>query len=273
MLTDYMAAMIPLIASGQTTALSSRKSLPRCRTICAHDLPYQSLASSWSRGYRRTAKSRQDRVPGDRSRRRQQRANRRPDLSGYPGRRGAVDARQSRQRQRAAVHRRRDPNPRCGSKIINGKLHGEQETNKLTSLIRNAFIEHWEREGEDLRAIKMRAMQQSDLDRVNLFCERHAPLKLDPAKMLRTATEIDGCGRQRSASPSSWPMGSQPPSAPPSSAPRSRRSMATAVSATAASTGPSSARARPSCSTKRSTRSRTSSNCCSPPPPRPRSSW
>ena len=79
----------------------------------------------------------------------------------------------------------------AAAKIINGKLRGEQETNRLTSLIRNAFIEHWEREGEDLKAIQMRAMQQSDLDRVNLFCQRHAPLKLDPAVMLRTATQID----------------------------------------------------------------------------------
>ena len=77
------------------------------------------------------------------------------------------------------------------AKIINGKLNGEQEMNRLTALVRNAFIEHWEREGEDLRVLRMRAMQPSDLDRVNLFCQRHAPLKLDPATMLRTATEID----------------------------------------------------------------------------------
>ena len=79
----------------------------------------------------------------------------------------------------------------------------------------------------------MRAMQQSDLDRVNLFCERHAPLKLDPAMMLRTATQIDELRQATINIAVKLAHGVAPPSAPPSSAPRSRRWMATAGCATA----------------------------------------
>ena len=191
MLTDYVNGMIPLHGLGPDDRFEFEKILGALQDYLRHDLPYESMAS---RGHGVIAAL--------------------PDRGKIEWRVIDLDAGSSEPtggriyRVSPAVAAQwmlanllssqellsigdviaiRD----AAAKIINGKLNGEQETNRLSSLIRNAFIEHWEREGEDLRVVKMRAMQQSDLDRVNLFCQRHAPLKLDPARMLRTATEID----------------------------------------------------------------------------------
>ena len=191
MLTDYTAAMIPLHGLGPDDRFELEKILGALQDYLRADLPYQSMAIQ-GHGVIAALPSRNmiecrviDLDAGSSE-----------PIGGRIYRVSPAVAAQWMlgnllSRQRAIVHRRRDPNPRCGSQDHQRQADGEQETNRLTSLIRNAFIEHWEREGEDLKAIQMRAMEQSDLDRVNLFCQRHAPLKLDPARMLRTATEID----------------------------------------------------------------------------------
>ena len=151
MLVDYVAADDTAAwPRRQTIGSSSRKYLARCRTICAMTCPIRRwpvaghgvIAALPSRG-----KIEWRMIDLD--------AGSSEPIGGRIYRASPAVAAQwmlgnlvSSQRATAIddVIAIRD----AAAKIINAKLNGEQEANRLTALIRNAFIEHWEREGEDL---------------------------------------------------------------------------------------------------------------------------